>query len=131
MVLSADMAPFMHIPHRFFLRLEGSIRKTQNLKRLEFCNLFKVLNYDAIRTFLLQVYVQLHQQLIQCGALKVVLTLKFWQMILFKKKIKRVRSNGFGEKAVTRQPDPPEPLFFGFGGEVKGEDIFAPAPFLG
>lgn len=86
MVLSADMAPFMHIPHRFFLRLEGSIRKTQDLKRLEFCNLFKVLNCDAIRTFLLQVYVQLHQQLIQCGALKVVLTLKFWQMILFKKK---------------------------------------------
>lgn len=74
---------------------------------------------------------QLHQQLIQCGALKVVLTLKFWQMILFKKKIKRVRSNGFGEKAVTRQPDPPEPLFFGFRGEVKGEHVFAPAPFLG
>lgn len=40
---------------------------------------------------MLQVYVQLRQQLIQNGALKVVLTLKFWQMRLFKKKKKRSR----------------------------------------
>lgn len=39
MVLSADMAPFMYISHTSFLRLEGSITKTQYLKGQVFCSL--------------------------------------------------------------------------------------------